>query len=61
MLQEMRRNSVLDILLCLPDLLAYGLALFSEFACLWFGFVFQICSASLANLEKAWFSLDRIE
>ena len=50
MLQEMCRNSVLDILLCLPNLLAYGLVLFSKFALL-----------TLANLEKAWFGLDRIE
>ena len=28
---------------------------------LYFCFVFLICSAALANLEKAWFGLDRIE
>ena len=34
---------LLMVWLCFPNLLAYGLVLFSKFACLWFCFVFQIC------------------
>ena len=43
---------LLMVWLCFPNLLAYGLVLFSKFACLWFCFVFQICSAYARKFGK---------